>query len=132
MDNSQVNILNSIINGIRLQAMSVKYTSKIPTVKTVQEGQIVIYDDGAGITRLYVITGEGNLGYVDLITSQSSAIADYTITWTANTPTPGSTNTIDDGNTVGDDNEGGQAIADLTAKMNLVLAALRTSKIIAT
>jgi hypothetical protein len=60
----------------------------------------------------------------------ASAIADYTITWTANAPTPGSTNTIDDGATVGDDNEGGQAIADLTAKLNSVLAALRTHGII--
>lgn len=61
----------------------------------------------------------------------ASAIADYTITWSANAPTPGSANTIDDGATVGDDNEGGQAIADLTAKLNLILAALRTHGIIA-
>ena len=61
----------------------------------------------------------------------ASAIADYAITWSANEPTPGSTNTIDDGGTVGDDNEGGQAIADLTAKLNLILAALRTHGIIA-
>jgi len=61
----------------------------------------------------------------------ASAILDYTITWSANTPTPGSTNTIDDGDDVGDDNEGGQAIADLTAKLNLILAALRTHGIIA-
>ena len=60
-----------------------------------------------------------------------SAIADYVITWSANAPTPGSANTIDDGNTVGDDNEGGQAIADITAKLNLILAALRTHGIIA-
>jgi len=61
----------------------------------------------------------------------ASAIADYAITWSANEPTPGSTNTIDDGDTAGDDNEGGQAIADLTAKLNLILAALRTHGIIA-
>ena len=61
----------------------------------------------------------------------ASAIPDYAITWSANAPTPGSTNTIDDGATVGDDNEGGQAIADLTAKLNLVLAALRSHGIIA-
>jgi len=60
----------------------------------------------------------------------ASAILDYTITWTANAPTPGSANTIDDGNTVGDDNEGGQAIADITAKLNLILAALRSHGII--
>ena len=60
----------------------------------------------------------------------ASAIADYAITWSANEPTPGSANTIDDGSTVGDDNEGGQAIADLTAKLNLILAALRSHGII--
>ena len=61
----------------------------------------------------------------------SAAIPDYSITWTANEPTAGSANTIDDGNTVGDDNEGGQAIADLTAKMNLLLEANRAHGIIA-
>ena len=60
----------------------------------------------------------------------NAAIADYDITWTANEPTAGSTNTIDDGDTAGDDNEAGQAIADLTAKLNAVLAALRKSSII--
>ncbi len=66
LDNSQLNTLNSIIDGIRIQAMSVKHTSKEPTVKTVQEGQVVIYDDGAGTKRLYVVTGKKNLGYVNL------------------------------------------------------------------
>jgi len=61
----------------------------------------------------------------------AAAIADYVITWTANEPTAGSTATVADGDVVGDANEGGQAIADLTAKMNLVLAALRSNGIIA-
>ena len=56
----------------------------------------------------------------------AAAIPNYTITWSANEPTAGDANTIDDGSNVGNDNEGGQAIADLTAKLNLVLAALRS------
>ena len=66
LDNSQLNTLNSIIDGIRTQALSVKHTSILPTVKSVSEGQVVIYDDGAGTKRLYVVTNKGNLGYVNL------------------------------------------------------------------
>ena len=66
LDNSQLPALNSILDGIRIQALSVKHTSKQPTVETVSEGQIVIYDDGAGTKKLYVVTGKGNLGYVSL------------------------------------------------------------------
>jgi hypothetical protein len=66
-----------------------------------------------------------------VLADQQAAIADYTITWSANEPTAGDTNTIDDGDTVGNDNEGGQAIADLTAKVNAILAALRAHGIIA-
>jgi len=62
----------------------------------------------------------------------SPAIPDEVITWTANEPTAGSAATIDDGDTVGDDNDAGQVIADLTAKLNAVLAALRKFGIIAT
>ena len=57
-------------------------------------------------------------------------ISDYVITWSANEPSAGSTNTIDDGATVGNDNEGGQAIADLTVKVNNILSVLRSKKII--
>ena len=66
MDDSQVNVLNNELDSIRSQALSVKHTSILPTVKTVSEGQIVIYDDGAGIKRLYVVTAKKNLGYVTL------------------------------------------------------------------
>jgi len=59
-----------------------------------------------------------------------SAIADYTITWTDNAPTPGSAATIADGDAP-TAAETGQAIADLTAKLNLALAALRANGIIA-
>ena len=66
MENSQLSVLNSILNGFRSQAMSVKYTSNLPTVNSVSEGQVVIYDDGAGTKRLYVVTAKKNLGYIDL------------------------------------------------------------------
>lgn len=66
MDNSQINVLNNELDSIRTQAMSVKHTSILPTVQSVAEGQIVIYDDGAGTKRLYVVTAKKNLGYINL------------------------------------------------------------------
>jgi len=66
MENSQVNTLNSILDSIRTQALSVKVSSILPTAQTVAEGQVVIYDDGAGTKRLYVVTAKKNLGYVTL------------------------------------------------------------------
>lgn len=58
--------MNSILDDIRIQAMSVKHVKTVPTVSNVSEGQVVIYDDGAGTKRLYVVTGQGNLAYVNL------------------------------------------------------------------
>ena len=66
MDNSQTNTLNSIIENIQSQALSIKHTNILPTVKTVSEGQLVVYDDDAGTKRLYVVTQKKNLGYVTL------------------------------------------------------------------
>ena len=72
LDNGQLPILNSILDGIRTQALSVKHTSNLPTVSSVSEGQIVIYDSAEvrgvddGTKRMYVVTGKGNLGYITL------------------------------------------------------------------
>jgi len=66
MENNQLPVLRNILDSIRVQALSVKYTSTLPTVNSVAEGQIVVYDDGAGTMRLYVVTKEKNLGYVNL------------------------------------------------------------------
>jgi hypothetical protein len=66
MDPSSIPTLNSILDGIRIQAMSLKHTSILPTVKSVSEGQVIIYDDGEGTKRLYVVTAKKNLGYVTL------------------------------------------------------------------
>ena len=72
MENTQLPVLNSIIDGIRTQALSVKHTSILPTASTVSEGQVVIYDSAAvagvddGTKRIYVITAKKNLGYINL------------------------------------------------------------------
>jgi hypothetical protein len=50
-------------------------------------------------------------------------IPDYTITWTSNEPTAGDTATIADG-TVPTVAELGQAVQDLTTKLNALLAQL--------
>ena len=72
LEKSQLPVLNSILDGIRTQAMSVKHVSTVPTIENVSEGQIVIYDSAVvrgvddGTKRLYVVTGRGNLGYINL------------------------------------------------------------------
>lgn len=66
MEDNQLPILNGIINEICTKAMSVKYSSVVPTATTVAEGEIVIYDNDAGTKRLYVVTNKKNLGYVNL------------------------------------------------------------------
>ena len=55
---------------------------------------------------------------------RETLIPDYDITWTANEPTAGSSATIADG-IVPTSIEIGQSIADLTAKMNLILALVK-------
>ncbi len=52
-----------------------------------------------------------------------SSIAQYTITWTANEPTAGDSATIADGDSPSVA-ETGQAIADLTAKVNAIISTL--------
>lgn len=41
-------------------------TSILPTVKTIAEDHLVIYDDGNGVKRLYMVTAKKNLGYINL------------------------------------------------------------------
>ena len=52
-------------------------------------------------------------------------VTGYTITWTANTPTAGTTATIADGDAVAG-TEIGQAIADLTAIVNALVAKINS------
>ena len=66
MKEDQLPTLRKILDNIQTQALTVKNTSVLPTVKTVSEGTLVIYDDGAGTKRIYVVTGKKNLGYINL------------------------------------------------------------------
>jgi hypothetical protein len=58
-----------------------------------------------------------------LLSTQQTNVPTYDITWTANEPTAGDTATIADGDTP-TVAETGQAIADLTAKVNALIAIL--------
>lgn len=59
-------MMRKIIGNIQERAIEFLYTSTLPTVDTVPNGKFVVYDDGAGTKRLYVKTGRGNLGFVNL------------------------------------------------------------------
>lgn len=63
---SNLPVLGNIIDRICEQAAKIRYTSVLPTSATIHEGELVIYDNGGGIKRIYVITREGNLGYIVL------------------------------------------------------------------
>ena len=66
MDKGNLPTLQKILDDIRTQAVSSKLTAILPTDKTVQIGELVIYDDGAGTKRIYTKTGKGNLGWIAL------------------------------------------------------------------
>jgi len=66
MDESNLPVLQKVIDDIRRQAAVVRLTSTLPTAKTVQQGEFVVYDDDAGTKRIYTKTGKGNLGWVAL------------------------------------------------------------------
>lgn len=66
MDDDQLPILSATLDEICNKALSVKHTSVLPTIGTVAEGEVVIYDDGMGVKRIYVVTGKKNLGYIAL------------------------------------------------------------------
>ncbi len=65
-DKSQLPMLNTMLDSLFNSAAGVKHTSETPTIENVGENEVVIYDDGAGTKRLYVVTGKGNLGYINL------------------------------------------------------------------
>jgi hypothetical protein len=66
LDETQVPLVNQMFDALFLGAMSIKYASDLPTKKTVAEKELVVYDDGNGVKRIYMITGKGNLGYISL------------------------------------------------------------------
>jgi hypothetical protein len=65
-DDSQVPILNAALDELFNNASGVKYTDTVPTASSVGQNEVVVYDDGAGTKRIYMITGKGNLGYITL------------------------------------------------------------------
>lgn len=65
-DDTQVPMLRTMLDSLFNNASGVKYTDTVPTVKNVAQNDVVIYDDGAGTKRIYVITGKGNLGFINL------------------------------------------------------------------
>lgn len=90
--------------------------------------------DVMGVTKFPNGVGTSDTNYLGedglVLGAQGAAIPDYTVTWTSNEPTAGDAATIADGDLVAG-TELGQAIADLTAKLNAALTALRDNGIIA-
>jgi hypothetical protein len=62
--NTELPTLRKLFESISQQAVEFLYTDTVPT--TVPVGKFIIYDDGAGTKRLYVKTGKGNIGFVNL------------------------------------------------------------------
>lgn len=65
-EDSQVAMLETMFNSIFNHAAGIQYTDQLPTLSSTSEREVIVYDDGAGIKRLYFVTGKGNLGYVNL------------------------------------------------------------------
>lgn len=78
-------------------------------------------------TRKIDEPGDGTRQETEVVAN--SVVSDYVITWTANEPTAGNSQTIADGDVLGEQttnpDEVGIAIASIVAKLNLCLAALR-------
>ena len=66
MDPSQTPGINAQVEQLYRESATIRYVSDEPTIKTVSQNELVIYDNGAGTKRLYTITAKGNLGYVIL------------------------------------------------------------------
>ena len=104
--------------------------SNVPLAADLEEGVPALRSTSEGVVEYVKFNGVLYKKILDKVDSALANISDYSITWSANEPTAGDTNTIDDGDTVGEDDEGGQAIADLTAKVNDILSVLRNKNII--
>ena len=66
LEEGQTAQLDNMLTDIYLKNATIRYVSDLPTISTVSQNEIVIYDDGAGTKRIYTITAKGNLGYVTL------------------------------------------------------------------
>ena len=65
-DSQGLAMLQKILDTIRAETPPIRYTTTVPTAATTQLREFVVYDDGAGTKRIYVKTGQNNLGYVNL------------------------------------------------------------------
>jgi hypothetical protein len=65
-EDSQVPALMSLFDSLYNNASGIRYVDKEPTAKNVGHNDLVIYDDGSGTKRLYLLTGKGNLSYLTL------------------------------------------------------------------
>jgi hypothetical protein len=65
-DKSVDPLLSKIFQDIGDKAVGMQFAFTLPTVETTPYGKIVVYDDGLGTKRIYIKTGQGNLGYVNL------------------------------------------------------------------
>lgn len=85
-----------------------------------KEGMCV-FAGAAGSRIMYMASGAAaNSPWIPITNGNA---ADLTITWTSNPPTPGDTQTISNG-TVPTVAELGQAVANITAKINAMLGAV--------
>jgi hypothetical protein len=50
-----------ILRGIQQQSTGLNFTSTAPTLATVPEGRLIVYDDDAGTTGVYLRSGKDNL-----------------------------------------------------------------------
>jgi hypothetical protein len=66
LDKTSLPTMKNMLDKIFKDAGGFRYTNVEPTAKTVHEGEIVVYDNGLGVKAIYVITAQGNLGYVNL------------------------------------------------------------------
>ena len=84
----------------------------------------ISYDEHAILCEQLVVNGKV------VVADQQALVADYAITWTSNEPTAGDSATISNG-TVPTVAELGQAVADITAKVNAILAILNAHGLMA-
>jgi hypothetical protein len=54
-------VLRRILDQVSHDALTFKFTDKVPTVSTVNFHEVVLYDNGKGARRMCVKTGKGNL-----------------------------------------------------------------------
>jgi hypothetical protein len=64
MERENLNELTKVLDHIHSKAFGFSYSDVVPT--DVPEGQVIIYDNGAGTKRIYFKTGKGNIGFVNL------------------------------------------------------------------